>query len=162
MNSPPIASPGAKAIAWTAPSTVPQRSFSSPRSAAMSASELTSSSSTSGTGSSRAAERSVIRFTRPKLVSSTSAPCACARSAIAKAMLWRLTTPVTRIFFPSRITLLPPSISNSMPKCSVQDDRRLFGGEVRWPALDGCSPSAEKVSGSRSAGCPATGRQSTS
>ena len=42
---------------------------------------LTSSSSTSTGSGSRWAARSVIRRTRPKLVSSTSAPSACARSA---------------------------------------------------------------------------------
>ena len=67
--------------------------FSSAASASMSSGRFTSSSSTSGRSGSRAAARSVSRRARPKPVSTTSAPASWARSATAKAMLWRVTTP---------------------------------------------------------------------
>jgi len=47
---------------------------------------LTSSSSTSTRCGSWPAARSVIRFVRPKPVSSTSAPSSCARAAVANAI----------------------------------------------------------------------------
>jgi len=81
MKLPPKASPGAKAIAWRAPSTPPHRSRSSLCIASRSSGLFTSSSSTSGGSGSREAARSVIRRVRPKPVRSTCAPSSCARSA---------------------------------------------------------------------------------
>ena len=43
----------------------------------------------------------VMFMTRPKLVSTISAPARCASSATAKAMLRRSRTPVMSSFFPS-------------------------------------------------------------
>src|SRR4051812_35830473 len=64
----------------------------------MSSGLLTSSSRTSGTGSSLEAERSVMRRTRPKLVSTTSAPAAWACRATSNAIDSRFTTPVINSF----------------------------------------------------------------
>src|SRR5438270_2810798 len=66
----------------------------------------------------RRALYSVMLMTRPKLVSTISAPSLCARSAIAKAMLAGVRTPVTRIFFPSR-----------MPGMAV----RFYRSRLEWP-----------------------------
>ena len=98
---PPSASPGAKAIACRMPSTRPQRSRRSSATAWMSSGLLTSSSSTSGTGSSLVADRSVIRFARPKPVSTISAPAAWACLATSNAIDSRLMTPVISSFLPS-------------------------------------------------------------
>ena len=83
MNLPPRASPGANAIACSAPSRPPQRDSSSVERAAKSSALFTSSSSTSGGSGRRAAARSVMRRVRPKPVSTISAPSCCARSATA-------------------------------------------------------------------------------
>ena len=80
MNLPPSASPGANAIACSAPSRPPQRDSSSAPSASKSSGLLTSSSSTSGGSGSLAAARSVMRRVRPKPVSTISAPASCWRA----------------------------------------------------------------------------------
>src|SRR4051794_6278845 len=84
------------------PSTRPQRSRRSSATASMSSGLLTSSSSTSGTGSSLAAERSVMRLARPNPVRTISAPATCSCLATSYAIDSRLMTPVIRSFLPCR------------------------------------------------------------
>src|SRR6202035_2908265 len=103
MKLPPSASPGANAIAWTNPSSRPHRCLMLSASASTCAWLLTSISRMSGVGCIRRALFSVRLMARPKLVSTMSAPSRWASSAIAKAMLAGVRTPVTRIFFPSRM-----------------------------------------------------------
>ena len=104
MNRPPKASSGANAIAWSAPSTDPQRSRREPVNAPRSDGLFTSSSSTSTSDDSRLAARSVIRRARPKLVSTIDAPSSSAREAAWNAIESFVITPVITSFLPSRIT----------------------------------------------------------
>src|SRR5438270_1793330 len=129
---PPRASGGAKAMAWTIPSRRPQRSWRSSRTASMSSRLFTSSSRMSGIGLSLFADISVMLRTRPKLVSTISAPSFWATSAIAKAIDCRVRTPVTSSFLPSRIPTSDRVSRESSPTLRVGagGDREVLVGPV--------------------------------